>query len=99
MTRITLFAAAALVAVFLCEAQAQQMPCGPRVQIIEGIGKKYKEVPNAIGIASQGTLVELFVAPSGTWTMLLTRGDGVSCLMGVGTDWQPLPPSKPGQGT
>ena len=95
MTRITLLATAALVAVFLCPAQAQML-CAPRADIIAGIDKKYKERPNAFGIAGEKTLVELFTSATGSWTMIMTRPGGVSCIMAVGQSWETLPQPKAG---
>lgn len=43
-----------------------------------------------IGIAQGGEAVlELFVAPSGAWTLLVTRADGQSRLAGSGETWIP----------
>lgn len=71
-------------------AQAQML-CGQRASIIDGLTKKYKEMPNAFGISGEKTLVELFTSESGSWTMLMTRPGGVTCIMAVGQSWEQFP--------
>ena len=43
------------------------------------------------GLAASGVLFELYVAPTGTWTLLATAPDGSSCLLGAGEAWEPRP--------
>ena len=44
------------------------------------------------GTASQsdGTLVEIFLAPSGTFTVIKTTPAGLSCVVDFGEGWQTL---------
>lgn len=94
MTKLHLLAFAVL-AVSVSDASAQML-CAPRADIIAGIDKKYQERPNAFGIAGEKTLVELFTSEAGSWTMIMTRPGGVSCIMAVGQSWEqfPAPPAK-----
>jgi hypothetical protein len=40
-------------------------------------------------------MIELYTSEKGTWTMLMTRPGGVSCIMAVGQSWENLPvPAK-----
>lgn len=75
---------------FAADAQAQML-CGQRASIIDGLSKKYKEMPNAFGISGEKMLVELFTSEQGSWTMLMTRPGGVSCIMAVGQSWEQFP--------
>ena len=43
------------------------------------------------GLAESGVLFEIYVSPSGTWTLLATTPVGTSCLVGAGEAWDPLP--------
>ena len=86
MTRLTLAAAAALVAVFLCaQAVAHDIPCGPRAKIIAQLQERYGEVVIMRGIAD-GAMMELFYSPQRqTWTVVVSRANGTACLL-VGGD-------------
>lgn len=72
-------------------AHAQQA-CGDRAEIIKMLAAKYKELPRAFGIIGDKTLVELFVSKSGSWTMMETMSQGVTCIVRSGQSWDELPP-------
>ena len=74
-------------------AQAQA-PCGSRVDIVKMLGNKYHERPRALGIANQANLLEVYTSTSGSWTILLTKPQGVSCIIGTGQSWEDVPPTK-----
>lgn len=75
-------------------ARAQGMPCAPREQLVQVLTSEHKEQQEGQGLAPNGTIVELFVSPAGSWTILLSRPDGVSCIAAGGTDWEPAPVQK-----
>ncbi len=84
---------AALGAVFLftaMPANAQAM-CGPRARIIELLETRYQEKASAIGLAGNGGVVELYTSEKGSWTLLLTQPNGISCLIAAGGDWHDIP--------
>jgi hypothetical protein len=69
-------------------AAAQQQTCKPRDEIVAILGEKYQESRRAYGLASPTQMLELFAnTESGTWTALITRPDGVSCIVAAGTAW------------
>jgi hypothetical protein len=68
-------------------AQAQQMTCAERTDIISKLAN-YKEEAEAIGLNKDGTLLEVFVSPQGTWTVLLSSPQGQSCIAAIGEAWQ-----------
>lgn len=80
--------------VFLLSALAQtasaQTACGTRQAVADKLKQSYDEQPSAIGLAHNGAIVEVFSSPAGTWTIVLTRPDGVSCLMATGESWQAM---------
>ena len=70
----------------------------PREAMLRHLEMRYSEVPAAVGMANNGNLVELLLAPDGlTWTIVLTLPRGVSCLIASGEDWQMLAPPKLGE--
>ena len=72
--------------------------CGPRDEILKELGDRYHEAPSAVGLTGDGkVLVELLVAADGaTWTLLASKPNGVSCVIGDGTDWTSVTPTPTG---
>jgi len=72
-------------------ADAASPQCGPRTALLDKLAKEYREAPTAIGLASTGTLVEVLTSEDGaTWTIVVSRPDGTSCLVAAGQEWQAL---------
>ena len=71
-------------------AQAQ-MVCGKRSDMVAGLEKNYSEAPVSIGLASNGSVIEIFASPKQTWTIVMTRPDGQSCVLMAGESWEDLP--------
>jgi hypothetical protein len=70
-------------------AQAQTMPCGARADIIERLGEKYGETRRGGGLAGPTAVIELYASDkTGSWTILRTGTNGLSCVMAVGEGWQ-----------
>lgn len=75
-------------------ASAQSV-CGARTEMVKQLENRYAESRRAIGLASNGTLLEVFASTSGTWTVLMSFPDGRACMMANGDAWRQLP-GKPG---
>ena len=75
-------------------ANGQSAFCGERSGIIEMLNEKYDESQTAIGLSSEGHLIEVFAAPSGTWTMLVTYPVGLTCVVKSGLGWQQIDQSR-----
>lgn len=48
---------------------------------------RYKETPVASGIVSAGGMVEVYASKRGTWTVLATNVEGMSCIVAGGNSW------------
>ena len=49
------------------------------------------EEPVAIGLASNGDVLEVIAAPDGaTWSIILTSPGGLTCMLAVGDNWTPI---------
>ncbi len=71
---------------------AAQTACTTRSEVAERLAGDYAEVPVAAGLASSGAVIEVFTSSDGsTWTIVLTRPDGPSCLVAAGEAWMTLP--------
>ena len=72
------------VAAILASFPAFAQGCYPRAAIVEGISEQYGEVMRMQAMTTRGRVMEMFVAPSGSWTMILSRPDGTSCPVASG---------------
>ncbi len=61
--------------------------CGKREEIVQSLSQQFKEAPQAVGVVDQNAVLEIFVSPAGTWTILATGTDGNSCLVSSGEGW------------
>lgn len=71
-------------------ANAAEQPCGDRLKIMDHLAKKYKEVPRAIALTGAGTVMEIFLSPSGSWTTLITTPQGETCIVASGESWEDI---------
>ena len=68
-------------------AQAQ-MACGTRDSVVEKLGEKYGEVRRGGGLAGPTAIFEIWASDvTGTWTILKTTPNGLTCIMAVGDGW------------
>lgn len=101
MTKIISIALAASLLIVLAtllvsfEANAQSSICGKRDEIVARLESGYQEFSAAMGMATNGHLVELYTSDTGTWTLMLTSPEGRSCLIAAGENWQSMSPAKP----
>lgn len=74
----------------MARAQAQPI-CATHESIESFLDKRFGEEPISLGIANTGALVEVFTSGEGkTWTIVVTRVDGRSCILAAGADWYDL---------
>ena len=67
----------------------QQMMCGNRAEIVRQLSRKYGETRRSMGITGQRGVVEVFASDAtGSWTILLTNPQGLTCLMAAGVDFE-----------
>ena len=72
-------------------AQQQRAQCDKRAKVLDLLSQKYKESPVAIGVTTNGGLVEVLSAhEGGTWSIIITAPSGVSCLVAAGEGWRAL---------
>lgn len=68
--------------------QANAKVCSDRKKLAAYLSKKYNEVPQALGLVSNTGLMEVYVSPKGTWSILMTSTDGIACLIAAGDHWE-----------
>ena len=75
----------------LSSAAAAQSQCNDRAKVIDLLAQKYKEAPVASGVTNNGGLVEVLTDhKGGTWTIIVTTPQGVSCLVAAGEGWRAM---------
>jgi hypothetical protein len=66
--------------------------CMPHEDAVAKLKQSYGEQKIGLGLGSKGSAVfELFVAETGTWTLLVTRTNGISCIAASGDNWMASP--------
>jgi len=65
-----------------------QTACGERGVIADRLAQKFGESPTSIGLATNGSVIEVFASKDGTFTILVTSPDGKTCLVAAGEAWQ-----------
>jgi len=88
-------AAAILLGVMTSKVYAEQRTiCGERADFVERLKDGYAEEPVSVGLAANGSVIEVFTADSGTFSIIITQPSGVSCLVASGEEWLDLPQRK-----
>jgi hypothetical protein len=75
--------------------QAAQTACKPWREVAQYLGERYSEHPVAVGLQSDGSLLQVYAAATtSTWTLVAMRPDGMACLIGAGKAWELLATPK-----
>ncbi len=84
------FAALILIlpSMFPAAANAQSRFCAKRDSMLSALESRYKEQRRGLGLAASAGLVELYLSESGSWTVIVTMANGVSCILAAGKDWE-----------
>ena len=65
--------------------------CHDHKDVVKMLDQQYAEAPKALGLQSNGHLVQVFVSEeSGSWTIVTTRPDGLTCIVAAGEHWESL---------
>ena len=89
--------ATGLYLVTAAHAAAQQIRnCGSRPQVVERLTSTYGETRQSVGMGANNSLIEVFASSeTGTWTITMTRADGVTCLIASGQSYETLVEALP----
>ena len=62
--------------------------CKDRKAALEVLQAKYSEAPVAMGVDASGRLLEVLATEDGkTWTIMVTKPGGDSCIVATGEGW------------
>lgn len=71
------------------QAFAQRANCGPRQDVLRQLTEKYGEARQAMGLAANNALVEVFASEAtGSWTITMTTPTGAMCLVASGQSFE-----------
>ena len=94
MSRLSILALAVplLVAGAALPAAAEEsMACGKRDEMLGHLAGKYHEQPVAMGLATNGSLVEVLASTAGgSFTIVYTTAAGLTCMMAAGNNWETI---------
>ena len=89
---LSLVAALAAISLASIAGKAEAAPqCGNHDKIADVLGKKFKETRRVMGVVNSKAVMEMFMSPQGTWTMVITDTSGNSCITASGEEWQDVP--------
>ncbi len=70
---------------------AAQAVCVGRAAMLDGLAAEYGEQLTEVKMVENYGLVEVLRSPSkGTWTIILTKPSGISCMLAAGEDLGPF---------
>ena len=69
-------------------------PCADRNVLINFLLTHYGERLEARGLATAGYLVEIYVGPNSSWTIVVTPPAGQSCVLAQGIAWDHAGPRE-----
>jgi hypothetical protein len=82
------------------QAQASAQPgCDTRANVKGHLERKYGETLRAVGLTNNGGVLEVYVAKSGSWTMVFVAPHGTACMVAAGESFETLPAVAPGLGS
>lgn len=76
--------------ILITQAKAQTAPtaCATRAPLVERLAERYSESRVGVGLQNASQMLEVYASPeTGTWTILITWADGLSCIVATGTNW------------
>ena len=66
-------------------------PCGSHDAVANSLTTKFKEARRIMGVVNAKAVMEIFMSPQGTWTVVVTDTKGMACIIATGQDWQEVP--------
>ena len=74
--------------------------CAPRDVVVDRLAARYGESRQSIGLGANNAMVEVFASPeTGTWTIIVTTAQGLTCMIASGQAFETLAEAPPVPGT
>lgn len=68
----------------------QKTLCADRTTVVRNLEAKHGEHLAYQATLNDSMIAEVFVSPSGNWTLLYSISNGLTCFIVSGKDWQPV---------
>ena len=78
---------ATLMTLFVTLPATAQTVCMERDHVLTALGE-HAEVPVAVGLSDDGKVVEIAASSDGSWTVIVTDPNKVSCIVASGVAWR-----------
>lgn len=93
MPKLSLLARAAVALALIAAtpgAEAEERAaCAARDKVIKRLSEQFGETLKSLGVHKDDAVIEVYSSDdTGTWTILVTRTDGISCLLAAGQRWE-----------
>ncbi|MBL4758311.1 MAG: hypothetical protein JKY32_11980 [Rhizobiales bacterium] len=62
--------------------------CMYHENLVSFLSGRHNELPRALGLVADRGLMEVYVSPAGTWTIVMTTPTGVACVIAAGDTWE-----------
>lgn len=85
----------ALLACLATSAANAAPTCIPRHDLIAALDARYAERQVVTSLEDRGTVVEVYVSPRGSWTMVAVTPDNLACILATGQAWQMVAVGEP----
>jgi hypothetical protein len=76
-------------------APAHAEACAPRDEFARHLETTYQEMAQGVGVANDGSMFEIFASVNGSWSLLITNGRKISCIVAAGDMWMAKPSLGP----
>lgn len=91
MKRKAFMLAVALMALVPAAPAVAQGVCTDRDSMVKHLGDRHSESRQALGLVSNGNMIEVLTSKSGSWSIIITNPQGVACLVAAGEAWESIP--------
>lgn len=86
---------ALVMATNIATAQARNM-CAERGVVLKKLTGQYGETRRSMGLAANNSIVELHASDdTGSWTITVTRANGITCLVAAGSSFEAVEEELP----
>jgi hypothetical protein len=86
---------ALVMATNIATAQARNM-CAERGVVLKKLTGQYGETRRSMGLAANNSIVELHASDdTGSWTITVTRPNGITCLVAAGSSFETIEEELP----
>ncbi|MBL4615618.1 MAG: hypothetical protein JKY27_12185 [Magnetovibrio sp.] len=72
--------------------------CASRDKVVEALKDVYAEKPVSLGLTDAGAVIEVMASQEGSFTIVITHPNGLTCPIAAGKAWQSITAKLNGEG-